>query len=147
MQQISSRPRRRPLAGFTLVELMVVVLIVSILAAISYPGYRSHVVRTQRAAAAACLMQYAQLMERFYTTQLTYEGADEAGGVAEPGCADEDSMPQHFTFEVDIPSATTYTVSAVQTETFAQRDTRCGNLTLNQAGERGVSEGESGECW
>jgi type IV pilus assembly protein PilE len=51
-------------AGFTLVELMVTVAIVAVIAAIAYPGYRAHVVKTQRGDAQACLEQYSAQMER-----------------------------------------------------------------------------------
>lgn len=134
----------RRAAGFTLVELMVVVLIVSILAAIAYPGYRSHVVKTQRTAARACLAQYAQLIERYYTTQLTYVDADD---LDPPGCANEGNMPLNYTFSVASLSATGYSARAVPTEAFAERDTQCGTLTLDQAGVKGVSSGTVANCW
>jgi type IV pilus assembly protein PilE len=125
---------------------MVVVLIVSILAAIAYPGYRSHVVKTQRAAAKGCLLQYAALMERYYTTQLTYVDADD---LDVPGCAGEGNMPLNYTFSL-VPAdltASTYTARAVPTTAFAARDTQCGTLTLDQAGVRGVSSGTLADCW
>ncbi len=133
---------RRTSSGFTLVELMVVVLVISILAAIAIPGYRSQVVSTHRGTAKACLAQYAQFMERYYTTQLTFVGAD-----PDLGCAAEDSMPQNYTFDVVGATATAYTVRAVPTEAFAARDRQCGTLTLDEAGVRGVSEGSVDVCW
>ena len=62
----------RSARGFTLIELMVTVGIVAILATLAYASYDSFVVRSRRAAAAACLQERAQFMERFYTTNLSY---------------------------------------------------------------------------
>ena len=53
----------------------ITVTIVAILAAIAYPSYQSHVTSTHRSAAKACLSEYAQFMERYYTTNFTYDGA------------------------------------------------------------------------
>lgn len=129
-------------AGFTLVELMVVVTIVAILGAIAYPGYRSHVVKTQRSAAKACVAQYAQFMERYYTTRLTYVDAAPV-----LGCASEGNMALNYAFSVTGVAATAYTAQAVPTTAFAARDTQCGTLTLNQMGVRGVSSGSVADCW
>ncbi|HWK49253.1 MAG TPA: type IV pilin protein, partial [Steroidobacter sp.] len=73
--------------GITLIELMVVMVIIGILTAIAYPSYQRHVARTHRNAAAACLSQIAQAMERRYTTNLSYVGAD-----INPGCETESDL-------------------------------------------------------
>lgn len=130
--------------GFTLVELMVVVLVVAVLSAIAIPGYRGHVVKTHRGAAQACLAQYVQLVERLYTTELTYANA---GDLDPPGCATEGNMGNNYAFSVTDETASAYVVRATPTEAFAARDTRCGALTLNQRGEKGVVSGEVNECW
>ncbi|WP_320158968.1 type IV pilin protein [Marinobacter litoralis] len=62
--------------GFTLIELMIVVAIIGIIAAIAYPSYQEYVERTRRGDAKAVLMQFASAMERFYTQNNTYIGAD-----------------------------------------------------------------------
>lgn len=77
---VSLRPSRsaalpRASSGFTLVELMVVVLLVAILAAIAYPSYREQIRKARRADAQAVLMQAAQFMERYYTENGTYKDA------------------------------------------------------------------------
>ena len=66
-------PLRRRQRGVTLIELLVAVVIVGILGMIAYPSYTSHLVKSRRAQATACLQEAAQYMERFYTTNLRYD--------------------------------------------------------------------------
>lgn len=61
--------------GFTLMELMIAVAIVGILTAIALPNYRQYVVRNNRAAVQAEMLQIASALERYKTMQLTYSGA------------------------------------------------------------------------
>lgn len=58
--------------GFTLIELMIVVAIVGILAAVVMPGYRNYVLESQRQDTMGKLLQVAQLQERFYLNNVTY---------------------------------------------------------------------------
>lgn len=53
--------------GFTLIELMIVVAIVGIIAAIAYPSYRDSIVRSQRTDATVTVSRLAAAQERFYT--------------------------------------------------------------------------------
>jgi len=61
--------------GFTLVDVLVTVAIVAMIAAIAIPSYSAYIVRGQRAAAKAVLLQTAQAMERFYTSNGSYANA------------------------------------------------------------------------
>ena len=131
--------------GFTLIELMIVVAIVAILAAIAYPSYVTHVTKTRRAAGAACLLEAAQFMERYYTTHLTYDGA----AVDFPNTQCMNDLADHYDIELNgAPGPTSYTVQAVPKNAQQQRDTKCGTLTLNQAGTKEVDgSGSVAECW
>ncbi|MBL8265209.1 type IV pilin protein [Steroidobacter sp.] len=139
-RRVGRRPR---VAGVTLVELMVTTGIVAILAAIAYPSYQRYVSRTHRNSAAACLAQYSQLMERHYTSNLSYLGGD---ALSPPGCRLENNMNRYYTFAFTIPAdGRTYTVradpSTVQQATDALQ---CGTLTLNQSGARTPT---NNACW
>lgn len=62
--------------GFTLIELLIVVAIIGIIAAIAYPSYQNQVASTRRGDAQGALTSFANAMERYYTQQGSYLGAD-----------------------------------------------------------------------
>ncbi|MET0718666.1 MAG: type IV pilin protein, partial [Pseudoxanthomonas sp.] len=60
--------------GFTLIELMIVVAVVAILAAVSYPSFQDQIRKSRRAQAKADLVEYAAAAERFHTSNNSYVG-------------------------------------------------------------------------
>lgn len=142
----------RRAAGFTLIELMIVVVIVGVLAAIAYPSYVKSITKSKRKAAEACLSSYATFMERFYTTNLRYDHDTEDNDVELPAldCASNGNTGENYSYELDGTklSSSTYGLKAVPKSAQASRDAECGTLTLDQAGTRGVT-GSAGvaSCW
>jgi type IV pilus assembly protein PilE len=139
--------KHRKSAGMTLIELMIVMAIIAILAAIAYPSYQNYVMRTNRAAARACLSEGSQFMERYYTSNMTYVGAE---AVLALGCATESNLDQRYTIDANpAPTQRAYTLRATPIGAQLTRDTQCGVLTLNQAGTRteGGTATTTAECW
>lgn len=122
--------------GFTLIELMIVVAIVGILSAIAYPSYTEYVRRGHRAEARTGLLQAAQWLERAATATGVYPT----------------SLPQNLTqvsgnrYNISLSgSSAAFTLTA--TPKGAQSGDKCGNYTLTNTGQRGVSTGTIEECW
>jgi len=128
--------------GFTLIELMLVVAVISILAALAYPSYLDQLVKTRRKAAAGCLMEAAQFMERYYTVRLTYAGAD-------PVLACETDVAASYSIPAPgTATATAYTLTAVPQGAQASHDTKCATLGIDQAGIKTVTGTDTANhCW
>jgi type IV pilus assembly protein PilE len=135
MFNVKSRQR-----GITLIELMVVMVIVGILAAIAYPSYRSQVMRSTRTEARVALEQRALQLEKCYTRFLSYTNAncqasqDEADGLTADG---------HYSVvfaEGDEDDGGFILTATPQGGQLA--DTACATITLDAQGRRGPAG-----CW
>ena len=125
--------------GFTLIELMVVLAIVAILAAIAYPSYTKQVQESRRAKASACLLELAQYMERYNTTNMSYAGAS----LPTTSCRSELNDSYSFAFD-GTPDATSFTIQATIVSSGSQSGDSCGTLSINQSGQKTPT---TARCW
>lgn len=150
--------------GFTLIELMIVVVVIALLSTIALPSYLEHLAKSRRAEGRNALLKAAQLQERFYSTFTPAPGgslryANSAAEVAAlfgtAGTVYSGENPAlntgHYTLTVSFPSGCPDT-SCFQMNAAPQGrhapDAKCGTLTLDARGNRGKSGTESLEyCW
>lgn len=125
-------------AGFTLVELLIVIAIISILASIALPQYQEYVTRSRIPDATSSLANKRARVELFYDNNRTYAGA--------PDCATDSTTSRYFTFTGNCTVAG-YTLTATGTGAMS------GFVyTINQANAKATTGapsgwGKSATCW
>lgn len=140
---------KRP-AGFTLIELMIVVAIIGILASIAYPAYQEYVTRAKRADGKAGLLNLQLAQEKYRANCPQYADGIHAttftcvAGGAHNLVGSTDSPDGKYTLTITAGSATSYTITATPTFT----DAKCNVLGINQAGTQTVTGTDSvANCW
>jgi type IV pilus assembly protein PilE len=123
--------------GFTLLELMIVVAIVGILAAIVIPAYQDYVKKGKAAEATGNLADLRVKMEQYFQDNRTY-----VGGVCAPT-----SGAKYFTYACNVgPTATTYTLQATgkSSESMGNFDFSVDQANAKSSTYDGVA---GGTCW
>ncbi len=137
--------------GFTLIELMIVVLIMGVLAAIALPNYRTYVLRSHRTAAINAILALASQEARYYTINNSYPPTPSM--VALGYAADPAPIPSTYDYYYNLSvvpgsvTATSFTLRAVPVGN--QANDTCGTYTYTALGVEGNSGNSStvGTCW
>ena len=138
------RLSRPPHHGFTLVELLIVMAIVGILAAVAYPSYAAYVLKSRRSDGLTALSQNQVILERCYAQNLSYNGA----------CAALPAFPLaspkgYYSVALSNNTATTYTLTATTTGTQVA-DTICATMIVDQANQKTAKDTggvQQAVCW
>ena len=153
--------------GFTLIELMIVVVIVAILATVAYPSYQESIRKTRRSDAQAALVGMAAVMEREFLRVNSYVDPGDAYPTRVPlessarqtyslaayiNSADEDPLPTaQEVIDGDEAPVRTYALKATRFVGGPQEEDKCGTLVLESTGQTRIENAESGvdleDCW
>lgn len=140
--------------GFTLIELMVVVVIISLLAAIAYPGYQQYVKRGRRADAKGTLLEMAQFMERYYAENNSYASAtlpvtiSPRDGAAVYDIKFGSACDEGANGVTTSPEAHCFLAQAVPVAGGSMDGDECGAFGIDNTGNRTVSGSASAsQCW
>lgn len=141
--------------GFTLIELMIVVAVIGILAAIAVPSYQDSVRKGKRAEARAALTELLQQQERYLTQTNTYLAFSNSAGTTTPAAA----STTFKVFSGDTLAKAAYLLSAEAcpsstiaecvrlTATPVAADPEAGNLQLLSSGTKTCTGTKTSVCW
>lgn len=146
--------------GFTLIELMMVLVIMGVLGTLALPAYRDHVLRSKRVEAKVALNALAVAQERFFSVHHHYASRVASLGIA-ANLADlhENSgttLSGYYRVQIEDVSGTLahggpYLLRASPTDKGGQLRDKCQQLTLDSSGKKGIASAVDGlqwsDCW
>ena len=142
------------LKGFSLIELLAVLVIIGILTTIAFPGYRSYITRVHRSDGQTGLLDLAARMERHFSENNDYQKATIGSGQATDVLSNSLSTEGWYILSITSATDSTYALQAIPTGSQATHDTLCQTLTFNSAGSKGIRPGPVGtptgtplKCW
>lgn len=119
---------KRHAKGFTLIELMLVILIIGILAAIAMPQYDDYVTRTNRTAAQQYMLELASAEQQYLLDSRSYTATIANLGVSEPS-----ALNGVYTVAITVSSGPPgFVITATPVAGSSQASD--GDLTINQLG-------------
>lgn len=125
--------------GFTLIELVVVMAVAAILAAIAVPNYNEYVMRSHRSAVQSFISDVASRQSQFFLDRRNYAATVAALNLTEPA-----DVTARYTVAINVVAGPPAGFQISATPIGAQATDRCGLLTIDQAGNRTAV---TNRCW
>ena len=132
---------RKHMRGVTLIELMIVVVVVSILAAIAYPNYQEFTARAKRNEARAALLRLATNQERFYLNNNTFTADMTRIGFSSSPFTTE---TEYYVVAVTAANASNFTATATY-QFGGSEASKCLTFTIDGRGQK--TSGPDADCW
>ena len=139
--------------GFSLVELMVVLAIAGILAAVALPSYQNSVKKSARTAARGVLFDVVSRQEQYFLNNKSYATTLAALGLPAAYYVDNTAKPVIATssdrvYAITLANTSATAFDAVATPQLEQASDSCGNFTLKSDGTQSASGAlGASECW
>jgi type IV pilus assembly protein PilE len=158
LRLVPKNPAWRKLAGFTLIELMIVVAIVAILSAIAIPAYQKQIMQSRRTSAKTALFDLSGREEKYYAANNYYPASLASAGYAVaagvtalqvPNSTNEDYYSVSIAV-VAAAGATPASYTATATPVGTQKNDGCGTYSLTDLGVQaatGTNSGTGSGCW
>jgi len=134
--------------GFTLIELMIAVVVISIIAAIAYPSFMEQIKKARRSDAKQSLMAVAAKLEQFYQDNKGYPTVANMARLGYGGTTFT-SPEDYYTISFNgAPTSTSYSIQADPAATSQAADTGCAIFRLDHLGVKSVTGTLSAaKCW
>jgi len=133
---------RKHMGGITLIELMIVVVIIGILAAVAYPNYQEFTARAKRNEARAALLRLAVNQERFYLNNNIFtQDLTQLGFGTTPTW---DTETGYYRVRVTAANASNFSATATYLHGGSEAG-KCLTFTIDGRGDK--TSGPDGDCW
>ena len=140
-------------SGFTLIEILIVVGMVGILAAIAYPSYQDYILKSRRADAKVCLSQAAAIQERIFSEKFSYGSSADLSLLA---CDSTGKLSEAGYYAITVTNSGSgcsgtapfdcFTLTATALGRQAS-DTDCLTFSINHLGQETATPDSQGSCW
>ena len=132
--------RYQAASGFTLIELVVVMAIAAILAAVAIPNYSEYVMRSHRSAVQSFISDVASRQSQFFLDRRSFAATVAALNMAAPPA----DVTARYTVAIAVVAGPPAGFQVSATPIGTQATDRCGLLTIDQAGNRTAV---ATRCW
>jgi type IV pilus assembly protein PilE len=139
--------------GFTLIELMIVIVIVAVLLTVALPAYQSSVLKSNRAAGKGVLMNIMSRQEQYFINNKAYATDPNELGLPENYYIDNRANrvdASDAIYEIQLVNiATVFTAAKAVPKNVQLKDTRCSTIVLGVTGARTVENASMSatDCW
>lgn len=125
--------------GFSLIELMIVIVVMGILAAVAFPNYTEYVRRGYRTEAQSHMMDIAGRQGQYLIDARAY-----AGSLSELSVSTPTNVAKHYTITLEANAGPPLAFTVTAAPKGDQTKDKCGTMTLNQSGAKTAA---TGSCW